>query len=101
MAYNNAEDDLDTNDTVDLLNGTSREVSGQGDYMGSGGSPVVNANYATEDGGGQNERIRLRDLGRGQHVLAATGSRQRKQTIALGRFRGPALRFRGRGADGP
>ena len=53
MAYNNAEDDLDTNDTVDLLNGTSREVSGQGDYMGSGGSPVVNANYATEDGGGQ------------------------------------------------
>ncbi len=53
-AYQNPNDDLDTNDTVDLLNGVGHtEVTGQGDYMGTGGSPVVDANYATEDGGNQ------------------------------------------------
>jgi hypothetical protein len=57
VAYNNDNDDFDTNDTLDLvLSNTStdwqdHEVGGQADYMGSGGSPVVNANYSTEQSG--------------------------------------------------
>jgi hypothetical protein len=54
VAYNNDNDDFDTNDTTDLLldsfsgDASEHEVGAQADYMGSGGSPVVNANYATE-----------------------------------------------------
>jgi hypothetical protein len=55
VAYNHDDDDFDTNDRTDLLldsqdpnNGDNHEVGAQADYMGSGGSPVVNANYASE-----------------------------------------------------
>jgi hypothetical protein len=60
-AYNNDNDDLDTNDTLDLLQDSfsgdwqRHEVGGQADYMGSGGNPVVNMNYSTEQAGSQGQ----------------------------------------------
>jgi hypothetical protein len=56
-SFLNENDDLDTNETVDLVNDNSsqdwqrHEVGAQADYMGSGGSPIVNANYSTEQSG--------------------------------------------------
>jgi hypothetical protein len=52
--YNHDNDDFDTGETTDLLFDSTdgdegrHEVGAQADYMGSGGSPVVNANYSTE-----------------------------------------------------
>jgi hypothetical protein len=54
VAYNHDNDDFDTGEVTDLLNdstsgdGFEHEVGAQADYMGSGGSPIVNANYSTE-----------------------------------------------------
>jgi hypothetical protein len=56
-SFLNENDDLDTNETVDLVTDNfstswqDHEVGAQADYMGSGGSPVVNANYSTEQSG--------------------------------------------------
>lgn len=52
-AFNNSDDDLDTNNTTALLDITPTEeepeVGATADYMGSGGSPVVSVNYASEE----------------------------------------------------
>jgi hypothetical protein len=56
-SFLNENDDLDTNETVDLVTDNfssawqDHEVGAQADYMGSGGSPIVNANYSTEQSG--------------------------------------------------
>jgi hypothetical protein len=52
VAYLNQEDDFDAGDTVPLLHADTaaeREVGAQADYMGVGGTPIVNANYASEE----------------------------------------------------
>jgi hypothetical protein len=58
-SFVNENDDLDNGETVDLVRDNSssawqdHEVGAQADYMGSGGSPIVNANYSTEQSGSQ------------------------------------------------